>query len=146
MKIFNFFSESKDKKSQDIMSIASAILPLIDSKVNETFMAYGQKLLNEPLDYIVPAVWGAKKDGELEPDQREINKKIEPVVLSVYASLQLTKVEPAQEFAILSLIRGLIISKLIYMIEGVKFRSREKTDTDQVICRELADLEPEGHA
>ena len=128
------------------MSLASVILPLIDGKVNETFMAYGQKLLNEPLDYIVPAVWGAKKDGELEPDQKEIHKKIEPVVLSVYSSLHLSNVDPTQEFAILSLIRGLIIAKLIYMIEGVKFRYQDKKDSERIVCSTLADLEPQGHA
>jgi len=35
--------------------------------------------MTESVDYIIPAVWGAKKDGVMDETQ-EINKKIHPLI------------------------------------------------------------------
>lgn len=68
----------------------------------------------------MPAVWGAKKDGELTTNQKEIHKQIIPIIEDVFEKLDLKKISPPQKFAIGYIIRGLIISKITYMILMLK--------------------------
>ena len=56
-----FFNKSNHNGSQNILSISSVILPLIDSKVSEIFKVFMNKLIQEPSEYIAPAVWGNNK-------------------------------------------------------------------------------------
>ena len=83
-------------------------------------MAYQTRLLTQPISYIVPAVWGAKKEGELEDTQKEINKQIIPVIKELFAALESKDLDAPQEYAIRFLIRGLIISKITFMIGMMK--------------------------
>ena len=71
---------------------------------------------------------------------------IEPVVQAAYTLLRLEGLDTAQKFAILSLIRALIISKFVYLTEVVKLRCQLKAYNNQTENQTLADLEPEGHA
>lgn len=143
-----FFSKKveKEESEEDLLKITKIIGPLIDSTANEIFAAYNTKLLNEPVTYIVPAVWGAKKDGELTATQKEMNRQIAPVIRQILDSLQLKGLTGAQEFAIGFLIRGLIISKTCHMIEMVKNRGANKTDSGQQSKYGLEHLEPIGTA
>jgi hypothetical protein len=142
-----FFSKgTKNQEPEDEMKIARIIRPLMDKVVKEIFDLYKIKLLTEPITYIVPAVWGAKKDGELTATQKEINEHIVPVIRKILESFQLRELSEAQEFAIGFLIRGLIISRITYMIEGVKNRLNDKTDPDRQSHGILNYLEPLGSA
>ena len=96
------------------------IKEIIDKTTNMIFISYKEKLLTEPITYIVPAVWGEIKDGKLTTIQREINKKIVPTINSIMDILELEDLHGAQGFAIGYLIRGLLISKIAYMIEAFK--------------------------
>lgn len=130
-----FFGKSTKKDdSQDIMEIARVIGPLIDKSANDIFITYGAKLIIEPITYIIPAVWGAGKDGALTPTQKEIHQVITPVFDEVFKALKLRGLSGAQEFAIGFLIKGLFISKITYMIEMVK-----NTVNDEVKVKEDKD-------
>lgn len=38
-----------------------------------------KEIIKMPITYIVPAIWGAKKDGELTAAQKEINEQVAPL-------------------------------------------------------------------
>ena len=102
------------------------IKEIIDRTTDTIFNSYNEKLLTEPITYIVPAVWGAEKDGELTVTQKEINKKIVPMVNDIMAIFELEDINKAQRFAIGYLIRGLATSKITYMIEAFKNRAEKE--------------------
>jgi hypothetical protein len=111
---------SGKKPSEDITRLSRVIGPLLDKTVNEVFLAHKDVLLTEPITYIVPAVWGASKDGKLTDRQEEINRQIAPVIRETLAVLDISALSESQSFAIGFMIRGLIISKITYMIEALK--------------------------
>lgn len=146
-----FFSkDDKEPRADDVLKIARMVGPLIDGAANDIFMSHKMKLLSEPITYIVPAVWGAKKDGELSATQKEINRQVSPLVRQILEQFEFEGLTNSQEFAVEFLVRGLIISKTTYMIEAVKGRvthkigSRER-DRDKKEYG-LEHLEPVGTA
>jgi len=144
-KFGKFFAKvNKVKKPEEITQISGVIGPLIDNAVNEIFMTYKAELLNESITYIVPAVWGAKKDGELTPLQREIHGRIAPVIEQVYEALALKNLNESQHFAIGFIIRGLIVSKMVYMVEAMKNRVDGKSRTEDEDDKILKHMEPMG--
>jgi len=128
------------------MRIAGAIGPLIEEAVRDVFATYRPVLVSEPITYIVPAVWGAKKDGELTEAQKEIHARINPVIEKIFRSLEMIDLECDQEFALYFLIRGIMISKLVYMIEAFKGRRHERTIEEQNMKEALMQYKPVGHA
>lgn len=110
----------KKKESEDLLGIANRIGPVIDKLVIDLFVAYSSKLMVEPITYIVPAVWGANKDGPLDTTQKEIHRDILPAVDKIFEALELKDLTDAQEFAIGFLIRGYIISKVTYIVESFR--------------------------
>jgi len=135
-----------DDDDDDVVGFARTIERLIDETSLEIFREYKNTLLKESNVYIVPAVWGAVKNGELTLIQKEIHAIIFPAVKKILDLLvQPKEVNAAQEFAIGYLVRGLFISKIIYMIEFYKNLSDTQTGFDQQ-NPELANMEPLGHA
>ena len=141
-----FSKRAKKDEPEDVLNLAKTIGPLIDNTASEIFASYKTKLLTEPITYIVPAVWGAKKDGELTATQKEINKQVVPVITKIFESLDVKGLNSAQQFAIGFLIRGLFISKITYMIEVVKNKATDKTNSGEEDTNILKDLEPRGTA
>lgn len=149
MKILNklFSRDVKEKgQTEDIMKIARIIGPLIDKTAQDIFTSYNEELLTERRTYIVPAIWGAKKEGELTASQDDIHKKITPVLNEIMASLALKEVSGAQKFAIGFIIRGTIISKITYMIEMVKREGHKRIDLEEKKMDILKSAEPYGNA
>jgi hypothetical protein len=138
-------AKTEAKETDDMVVFARAIEKLMDETSLEVFSKYNEILLAESNVYIVPAVWGAVKDGELTPVQKEIHSRIAPVINKILDSLYQENLSAAQRFAIGYLVRGLFISKIIYMIEfyrnlsGIRAGySKEKSS--------LEDIETVGHA
>ncbi|MBW1741182.1 MAG: hypothetical protein JRJ42_08630 [Deltaproteobacteria bacterium] len=150
MKILDrFFSKGvKKERPQDVMEIGiiKVIGPLIDRTANRIFTLYKTRLLTEPITYIVPAVWGAKKDGELTVTQKEIYKQVAPVIKEIFDAFQFKALNDAQAFAVGFLIRGLIISKITYMIELIKNQTMSKKISEESETDILEHLEPAGTA
>lgn len=152
MKILNkIFSKYVQKEEpENVLMISKIIGPIIDKKANDIFMYYREKLLTEPITYIVPAVWGAKEGGELTVAQKEMNSRIAPVIAEIFDAFQLKDLRGAQEYAIGFLIRGLFISKITYMIETLRSLINDKdtiyknpTDYQSI---DLENIEPVGNA
>ena len=104
------------------------------------------------MDYIVPAVWGEKKDGQPDATQQEIYRKVFPVIRTVLNSLELKDLSPSQEFAIEFLIRELLISKITFEIEMMKNMMINAMNSDEqhvdLLLQNsiLSHLEPIGNA
>lgn len=128
-----------------MVTYARTIEKLIDETSLDIFKAYRNTLLAEPNSYIVPAVWGAVKSGELTREQKEIFMRIHPVTTQVIGLLKQDGLSGTQEFAIGYLVRGLFISKIIYMIEFYKNLAASRTDSAP-LHKTLKDIEPLGHA
>ncbi len=116
----HLFIFRKKKAGSDLTRLAKIVGPMLDKAANDIFMEYRDILLSEPITYIVPAVWGAAKDKNLSPEQEHINKRISPVIDELFDILQIKNLDEGQRFALGFLIRGLIISKITYMIEALK--------------------------
>ncbi|KPA19467.1 hypothetical protein MHK_000317 [Candidatus Magnetomorum sp. HK-1] len=124
-RLFFWQTSKPEETSEDMLEIARKIGPLIDEITNKIFMDHRDTLIREPITYIVPAVWGAIKDGKLTRVQKDINRRFDPVVHKVLSHLVPESATPAQRYAIAYILRGLMISKITFMIEGFKNRLRE---------------------
>lgn len=138
-----YLNSSTDNDEQVIGILK--IKEIIDKTTNLIFISYREKLLSEPIIYIVQAVWG-KKQGKFTPCQREINNKVAPMISDIMEIFEFEEISEAQKFGIEYLIRGLVISKVTYLIEA--FKNREKEDINSVEWDyDLLDiLEPLGNA
>jgi hypothetical protein len=122
------------------------IKEIIDKTTNMIFDSYREMLLTEPITYIVPAVWGERKDGKLTTIQMEINKKIVPTINSIMELLELGDLNGDQRFAVGYLIRGLLISKIAYMIEAFRNQDFDEHGSNNKESDLLRQIEPLGNA
>ncbi len=128
------------------MEFARSIERCIDRTSLEIFRMYKPILLAEPNIYIVPAIWGATKGGELTETQKEIHEKIAPVIQEILVLLHQEDLNISQQFAVGYILRGFFISKIIYMIEFYKNLSNENHTAPANETVNLQDIEPWGHA
>lgn len=114
----------------------------IDAITREVFRSHFARLVEEPLSYIVYAVWGVKKNGTLTNDQRTINERIEPIIKKMEPLLNLDALDSSQRYAIQYIMRELIITKIAFMVEMLreKIKNSEENEID------LENVEPFGHA
>jgi hypothetical protein len=134
------------KQHKDIMQIADIIGPMIEKAVWDIFVGYRVELLSEEITFIIPAIWGAKKDGELTATQKAINEKIAPVINRIFELLDIRDMDSSQEFALNYLIRGLIVSKITYMVEAFRSRLKDRTPDEQGLNDALLRFKPQGNA
>lgn len=143
---------AKKEGFEGITDITRIIRPLIDKIAHDIFFSYKLELLIGTMDYIVPAVWGEKKDGQHDSTQQEIYRKVFPVIRTVLNSLELKDLSPSQEFAIDFLIRELLISKITFAIEMMKNMMINAMNSDEqhvdLLLQNsiLSHLEPIGNA
>ncbi|MGO9138560.1 MAG: hypothetical protein ACLP9S_13965 [Syntrophales bacterium] len=148
MKILKeFLVKIKSRKhNKDIMQIADIIGPMIEKAVWDIFVGYRVELLSEEITFIIPAIWGAKKDGELTATQKAINERIAPVINRIFDLLDIRDLDSSQEFALNYLIRGLIVSKITYMVEAFRSRLKDRTLDEQGLKDALLRFKPQGNA
>jgi hypothetical protein len=122
MKILErFFARPKEPNGGgDITESAKEMGKLLDKAAIDIFSNYRDNLLEESNVFIVPAVWGVVKGGELTVIQQEIYTLISPVIKETFELLKLNDLDRSQEFAIGFLIRGYLIAKILYMVEMFK--------------------------
>jgi len=133
------------EETDDVVTFAKAIESLIDEISLDIFREYKATLLAEPNTYIVPAVWGAMKEKELTGEQKDIHARIAPAIREILDLLLHESQTAPQKFALGYLVRGLFISKIIYMVEFYKNLSAKHGNTDEK-GHDLKDIEPLGHA
>jgi len=141
-KLFAKGSAPAPREDQELTAIASTVSKLIDGLAHDIFMEHLDMLLREPIDYVVPGVWGAKKSGSLTPEQKRIHAAVLPVVQEVFRHLALRDLSEPQRFAVDFLIRGLIINRITYTIEAARARGLGPGSGPG----SLADLETVGNA
>jgi hypothetical protein len=148
MKILTeFFARIMSRKQyRDIMQIADIIGPMIEKAVWDIFVSYRVELLSEEITFVIPAVWGAKKDGELTATQKAINEQISPVIKRIFELLDIRDLDSSQEFALNYLVRGLIVSKITYMIEAFRSKLKDRTLDEQSLKDALLHFKPQGNA
>ena len=149
--LLQFFGRREKKKdveiSEDIMRVPRLIEPLLNKAAFDIVDAYKSKLLNESVTYIVPAIWGAKEKGKMDTVQEEIYKKVTPVIHEIIDKLNVDCHTASQRFTIGYMIKGLIISKVTYMLEVLKNRLKDDfTLQDQDRENPLVYIEPIGNA
>lgn len=110
----------KKKEPEDLARISKIIAPLIDKTANDIFRSNCKELLEKPITYIIPAIWGKDVNGELTLTQAEINDKIVPVMEKILALFEFKNSKGEQEFAFEYLLRGLFVAKITFMIELMK--------------------------
>jgi hypothetical protein len=146
-RIFNLPPLKRPQREQeDLLSIAQGMEAIIDNLVNRIFAEHQTTLLTEDITFIVPAVWGTSKNGRLSPPQEAIHTNIVPALRKALNILDLSHLRPAQEFALGYIIRSLIVSKIVYMIEASKRRLTEKQVEEDEQRSSLHDIEPRGWA
>lgn len=133
-------------ESQNLLEIAGNVGPLIEKTATEIFLTYQYELFRKPFTYIIPAVWGVKKNGELSHVQKEISAKIAPIIDDAIEAFGFEKLTAAQEFALGYMVRGLIISKINLMMEMVKNQKTQPQKASTGTEDRLKHMEPIGNA
>ena len=130
----------------DISDVAVRIEPIIDQVANEIFRNYMSILLVRPSSYIVPAVWANENSPGIDPVAKSINRMVGPAVESVFAALAIKKPSRSQIYGISYLVRGLIISKVAYMVEMMKNIPMDIRLEEEIAASELKYIQPLGSA
>lgn len=114
--------------SSGITNIAHSIEGRIEDTCRNVFMSYPKELAKQPMTYIIYSVWGESVDGELTSIQKAIHAMLQPTVEQIFQSLALENLTLEKRMGIEYLIRGFIISKLLFMVEYFK-TTASKIDT-----------------
>lgn len=137
---------TREEKS-DVTRLGKSMGDRIDRLAHEIFVTHRSVLFFEHATYIVPAVWGAKKEGGLTAVQKDINSRVEPVVRELMMDLGLEDPSDEQKFAVEFMLRGLLITKITYMLELGKNMGLAPVDKNQKEKKHpLTDMEPWGRA
>lgn len=104
---------------EDLMKISKNMRLIIEGTVMEIIRSYKMELLNEPVDYFVPAVWGVKKGGSLDATQKEIHSQFSQIINRIIDLFQFEDINDPQKFAIGFLIKSIFVNKISCMIDGV---------------------------
>ena len=112
----------------------------------DIFSAYRTVLLDEPIVYIVAAVWGTPTWGVLTSTQLEIFARVKPAVEQMLLALESEKLNQEQTFVRGYLIRGLLITRIFYMIELWKKNLLKNETRLQPFSHSLHSIEPVGTA
>ncbi len=118
------FSMSSNDDSSSILRIKQ----IIDETTDTIFSLHKKDLLAYPITYIIPAVWGRIGKGELNPKQKNIFLSIESMVGDVIEIMEFDDLTDSQRFSIEYLIRGLVISKITYLIAS------SRTNDKDIVC------------
>ncbi len=145
MSIFNKIIKKK-KAPEDLTEISKIVAPLIDKTVNDIFMSHYDELLEKPITYIIPAIWGKDVNGELTLTQTKINDKITPVMERILRLFEFKNSSGEQEFAFEYLLRGLFVSKITFMIELKKNLELKAIVTAKTSNEILSQARPIGNA
>ena len=115
------FSMSNNDDSTSILRIKQ----IIDETTDTIFSLHKKDLLANPITYIIPAVWGRIRKGDLNPKQKNIFLSIESMVRDVIEIMEFDDLTDSQRFSIEYLIRGLVISKITYLIASSRTNDKD---------------------
>jgi hypothetical protein len=148
MRIFkNFKKHSQDRPKESMYDISGVVNPAIENVCLNIFSDYRDILMNEDHEFVVHAVWGKGKEKELSDIQKSIHERALPVISSALRELKVEELGVSQRYAIGYILRGLIITKILFMVEMLKnkIRSGLPGNKDDQLYK-LATLKPHGNA
>jgi hypothetical protein len=125
MLLDRFFFRKNPKEEEDVSKITKAIGPLIESTSRDIFSSNKDVLMAEQITYIVHAIWGVHADGELVQNQKEIHERFLPVKRKILDQFETGNFTAAQKFAVEYIVCGLIISRVLYMVEAFRNNLKE---------------------
>ena len=146
LKKFSIFKGKGKKEPENLLVPANLVSTRVDKLAWDVFTTFRVELLEEPITCIVAAVWGARKDGELTALQQKIQHRINNQIDEIFSVLQLKDLTDSQAFAVKYLIRDLIITKIVYMIESFRAKLDETTLREERMNDYLKHIEPKGTA
>ncbi|HOI73630.1 MAG TPA: hypothetical protein PLO63_05720 [Syntrophales bacterium] len=131
--------------NNNINSMTMRIEQQINDVVHEIFNEYGNILLESNTEYLIESVWGVGIRKDLNEVQNSIHEKIIPVIDDVFNILMIKEISQAQILSIYYLVRSLITSRLMHMIDLLRLAVKKDTKQQDII-KMLMDAEAIGHA
>ncbi len=119
---------------------------LLNSKAISLFKKYREELLEKPPVYIVPAVWGGKKPGDLDATQKEIHRTLAPVLEDVYSQISEFETDRHGGQCIDYLLKGLVLYKMAYMVQYYMNKKGYASLLSMEEDKFLDDMDPVGRA
>lgn len=134
-----------DVKKDETRSL-EFVAKLCDRTSYEIFMSHKDRLLSEPVTYIVWAVWGYREGGALDETQKRIHRSIEPRVETILSAIGWRKLDPEQVRIMQYLIKQYFVSQITFMIESYKYQSMRSSLMLKQQKSNLECMEPLGRA
>jgi uncharacterized protein YgbK (DUF1537 family) len=106
--------------TEKLLSIGKTIENLINHSVTMIFNTYMETFVAKENSYIIPAVWGAVKDGELDATQKAIHKDVKQLVENVISALFIKNMTDPQRFALGYLVNRIVIYNISFMNQLAK--------------------------
>lgn len=131
---------------EDAMAVPRIIEPILNQAAFDVVAIYRERLLKEPATYVVPAIWGTKEDGEIDALQTEIYEGVLPLIEQAHEAIGMDDLSAAQRFSMAYLVKGLIIAKIMYMLEILRHRLDSDMQLREGEACGLAFVEPVGRA
>ncbi len=122
------FKKQEAEEPSDILSISREIEQIVENTVHRVFTTHRTELMAASPAFVVPAVWGVKKDGRLTDSQVDIHQVVAPAIDSILRLLNLRDLSPTQEFALTYLVRSLFIAKITFMVELARGLANQRLD------------------
>jgi hypothetical protein len=132
-------------RPEEIIGLARDVGRVVEEIVQMVAKRYLTHLLDEPVGFAVPAVWGARQEGGLTQAQAECFSLLNPAIRQALTILNLPGINTAQSFALDYLFRSLFISKLLHAAEVARGMLQGRLTADPARPG-LADLETVGSA
>ena len=130
-------------ETMKLLSISKVLEKMINYTANDIFYTYRDTLLMMENTYIVPAVWGAMKNGDLDETQKEIHKKTKKLVEDSISAFFIKNMSDPQAFALKYLVNRTMIYTISYMIET----TRNQISQGNINANDmLINLKPMGNA
>lgn len=119
-------------ETQVLLSIGKDIEALINDTINTIVARHKDTFAVNDNTYIIPAVWGAVKDGELDQTQKQIYEEVNALVENVLTTLKIPELSRPQKFAIRYLVNRILIYNISFMNEAARNRGtdQELPDSD----------------
>ena len=97
---------------------------MINHATWEVFRTFHESLLRMPSTYIVPAVWGEDTGKEaLDETQAAIHRILTPVLDRMIGMFEKRSLEDRDRLSLEYLIRGLLVHRILYMVEYYRYRA-----------------------
>jgi len=110
------------------------------------FQEHWEVLLEQPSSYIVPAIWDANREGNLDSVQAEIHAALAPVVGTILDRMAGSESPEVQRYTFRYLLNGLLIYKINYMVEFYRNRAGDPEGVRLQSPSLLAEMAPAGRA